>query len=221
MAPEPFPLAGYIKVWKGRAAPFAELQSARLVGRGRVEVTPNYSYMDLARSGETAKLQDNFGLHVATGVADRADLRLRIDLVSGAESGGERLRATAFALGAKYALVPDRLALFVPIGFATGTGITSSQTWQVHPAVIWTVPLSALVEVNSSLKLLVPLVENEQSSDGGRDLLGAFNLGLGLRPPGAEWMIRPEIGFMRDLDDNRGTARHFSLGMSFLLNVHE
>jgi hypothetical protein len=75
------------------------------------------------------------------------------------------------------------------------------------------------VEVNSSLKLLVPLVENEQSSDGGRDLLGAFNFGLGIRPSGANWMLRPEVGFMRDLDDNRGTARHFSLGMTFFVTT--
>ena len=49
-------------------APFSEMQSARLAGRGVVEIAPSYSRVDGTDDGEVIKIQDNFGVAIATGI---------------------------------------------------------------------------------------------------------------------------------------------------------
>jgi hypothetical protein len=195
------------------AAPFSEMQSARLAGPRVVELTPSYSHVDVSAEGESSKLQDNFGLHVATGLNSRVDLRFRLEHIRGEDNNSEddlELNATAVGFGPKFGIIPDQLALALPVGFAFGDDIDVSDTWQIHPTLIWTIPVSDAFEINSSVKALVPL------SDGPGDALVALNLGLGIGPQLSRWAIRPEVGFLRDPGED-GTIRHFSIGMTFYL----
>ena len=196
------------------AAPFAEMQSARLAGRGKVEVTPFYSHMDIADDGETAKLQDVFGMHLATGITERLDLRARLERVVVNDAEGVDFSVTVLGLGPKLSLIPDQLALHLPVGFAFGSDIDESQTWQFHPSVIGTIPVVQTAEFNGSFKLLIPI------SDAGEnnDVLLALNLGLGIGPDRSRWAIRPEVGFLRNPGES-GTIRHFSIGFTLFLGA--
>jgi hypothetical protein len=197
------------------AAPFAEMQSARLAGKGRVEVTPVYSYMDVADEGETAKIQDIFGVHLATGLTDRVDLRARVEHIVVSSEGGVGFSATAVGIGPKFGLIQNSLALYLPFGLAFGGDIDESQTWQFHPSIIATLPLASSVELNGGFKALIPLTESADPDDEN-DVLFALNLGLGLSPDLNKWAIRPEVGFLRNPGES-GTIRHFSLGLTFFL----
>jgi hypothetical protein len=199
------------------AAPFAEMQSARLAGPGRFELTPVYSFMDLVDDGETLKLQDTYGLHAATGISSRFDLRIRVDHIRLREIAGENLSATAVGIGPKVALITDRLALYAPVGAAIGTAVDMSETWQFHPSLIGTLPLLRAVEVNAGLKALIPITTDEgDPDDDTNELLVALTLGLGIAPEQSRWAIRPEVGFMKNPGES-GTVRHFSLGMTFFV----
>jgi hypothetical protein len=193
-------------------APFSEMQSARLAGRGVVELTPSYSYVDASSEEESAKLHDNFGLQVATGMSDRVDLRLRIEHIRVDVEGDDfDYSATAVGIGPKFGLIPNQLALAIPVGFAFGSGIDQEQTWQVHPSLIWTIPASRVLEINSSVKAVIPLSES-----AGDDVLAALNIGLGIGPDLRKWVLRPEFGILKDPGEE-GTARHFSIGATFYL----
>ena len=192
----------------GCAPVFSDLQSARLLDKGRVEVTPSASTVGFSNDDdeESGHLQDNVGVQVAVGLHEAVELRARYEHVMLAEDGPS---VDVVGIGPKVRLVDDRLALYVPVGrgFGGGEDADLSDSWQVHPTVLFTVPAHRNVEVNASAKYLIPL-----SGDGGDDTL-AFNLGLGLGQLD-RWAVRPEAGVLVNPGEG-GHFYHFSLGVSF------
>ena len=212
-------LAPFLLTLAACAAPFSELQSARLAGRGRLELTAAYSHVDAAADGETAKLQDVYALHAATGLTDKIDLRVRFDHIRAADDGGAAVTASVIGVGPKIALVRDRLAIYAPIGFAFAGEIENSETWQLHPSVIWSLPISQSFELNSSLKALVPITGDDDGvSENSKDILAAFNVGLAYSRDMSRWVLRPEVGFLKNPGEN-GVVRHFSLGFTYYLRL--
>ena len=174
---------------------FSDFQSAKLVGRDRVEVTPSASTVSVSGS-DGGHVQDEYGLQVGAGVLDRLDLRARYVRVEGINGVG---------FGPKISLLKDRIALAVPVGFAFGPDVEIAKTWTVHPTLLLTQPVMRQLEVNASVKGLIPL-----SRDGG-DTLVAVNLGVGFGDL-ERWVIRPEIGFLFD----PGEREHFTqFGLGF------
>lgn len=197
------PVALVLAVIVSACAPvFSDLQSAKLVGKGRVEVTPGFSSVSFSDDEGSDHVQNHAGIQVAAGVHDSVDLRVRYERVM-VEDG-----VNVLAVGPKVRLFKGWAAAYVPIGLAFGNGIDTGKTWAVHPTLLLTGQVHPAVEVNWSAKYLVPLHE-----DGGDNLV-AFNVGLGLGPPDGRWTIRPELGMLFD----PGEAGHFnqwSVGFSF------
>jgi hypothetical protein len=192
----------------GCVPPFSEMQGARTVGPRAFEVTPFYSSVSTADEGEREKAYNQFGLLLALGVGERVDLRARIErqVVTGEPDDA----LMVVGAGPKVALVPDRAAVFLPVGLAFGDGLESSRTVALHPTLLFTIPFSSRMELNPSTKLLIPLNEEE----GGAGALWAANLGLALGPDVRRWAIRPEIGVLRNPGES-GYALHYSIGASF------
>ena len=77
----------------------------------------------------------------------------------------------------------------------------------MHPTLLLTHSVRPRLELNASLKGLIPL-----SSDGG-DTLVAMNFGVGFGDF-ERWVIRPEIGFLFD----PGESGHFTqIGLGITL----
>jgi hypothetical protein len=186
---------------------FSDLQSARLLDKGRVELTPSASYVGFSNDDDDASghVQDGYGVQLGVGLHDAVELRARYEHIDGA---GEVPGVEVVGFGPKVRLLRDHLALYVPVGRAFGGGEDAdlSESWQVHPTLIGTAPVHRNVEVNASAKYLIPL-----SGDGGDDTL-AFNLGLGLGQLD-RWAIRPEAGILVNPGEG-GHFYHFSLGVS-------
>lgn len=187
---------------------FSDLQSAKLVDKGRVELTPGASYVKTScdPDDDCGHIQDHFGAQLGVGLHEAVELRARYEHVMVVEDGPS---VEVVGIGPKLRLVEDHLALYVPIGRAFGGGEDADlgDSWQVHPTLLGTAPVHRNVEVNASAKYLIPL------NDDGGDNLVAFNLGLGLGQLDT-WVIRPEVGVMFDPGDE-GRFYHFSLGVSF------
>jgi hypothetical protein len=190
---------------------FSDLQSARLAGPGRVEVTPSVSTV---HDQDSTHVQDEFGLQVATGVHERVDLRLRYERVEvdGGADPADDFGVNVVGFGPKLGLVRDHLALAVPAGFAFGGDIDSGKTWEIQPTLIGTLPIVKNVELTAAGKYIIQLTAEDS------DNLVALNLGIGLGPVD-KWVIRPEIGFLWNPGDE-GHFRHLSLGFGFLLGRH-
>jgi hypothetical protein len=188
----------------GCVAPFSDLQSAKLLGRGNVEVTPSYTSVSATSEGETQHIQNHYGVQAGYGLFGFMDLRLRyerIDLNADEDSIG----VNVFGFGPKFRLFKNWLALYVPVGFAFGSDVQTSESWQVHPTLLATLPIGKSLEINPSAKVMIPF-------QGDYSTLYAFNLGLAISTDVSKWALRPEIGICTDFSG--GHFMQLSIGFT-------
>ena len=190
-------------VTSGCAPPFSEMQSAKLVDEGEFEIVGHYAGVSWSDEGESGKVQDNIGVQLAYGVAERVNLRARYEFI---DVGDYDITAHVIGVGPKFSLTEDVIAFYVPVGFATGEDITTEDTWQLHPTIIVTTTHSKVLEFNVSVKYILTFAEDQD------DLL-AFNLGLGLSPDLSRYVIRPEAGLLLNPGED-GYYWHWSIGLS-------
>ena len=188
----------------GCSAPFSDLQSAKLVGKGKAEITPSFSsvYMD---STDTRHVQNHLGLQTAYGMSDKVDFRLRFERISIDKDGEEPVNVIGF--GPKIGIVEDTLALNLPFGFALHDNADISKSWEFHPTLLLTLISGNLFEVNTSAKALIPL--NRENAE----TLVAFNLGTGISTNMEKWAIRPELGLLLNPGED-GHFMQFSIGLT-------
>jgi len=185
----------------GCAPVFSELQSAKLAGTDRAEVTASGSSLSFDGTSDSGHVEDHVGLQVATGVHDRVDLRVRYERVIDPD-------VNVLGFGPKVGIVRDHLALALPVGFAFGKDIDSGTSWEMQPTLIGTASLGKNAEFNVSGKAIVPLAGED------RDTLVAFNTGFGLSTNLRKWVLRPEVGFCFNPGEE-GHYTHYSLALSF------
>ena len=202
-------LASALTFAAGCVAPFADLQSARMLGKGNFEVTPGYSAVSAEDEGEMNKIQDHYGVQAGYGVSNFLDFRLRYEHISALDIEGDSIKANVFGFGPKLRLAKNWLALYVPIGFAFGGDVeNSSDSWMVHPTLLMTLPIAKFLEINPSAKMMIPL----SSGDDLAQTLYAFNLGLALSSDVRKWAIRPEVGLCTNFEGDY--FLQYSVGLS-------
>jgi len=187
--------------------PFSSLQDARMVGSGKVEVTPFYSSIGAVGEASQQHIQDNFGLQAEFGLSAKADLMFRYEYMKLAPmeyADGEAVHV--LALGPKFRL-SDNSAFALPIGMAFGDGVDPFCTAEAQPTLLFTIPAGKALDFNLAAKVLVPI------ADPAGTLLAA-DLGLGLRPFGSGVTLRPEVGLLVS-PQGGGADFHCSLGLSF------
>jgi ABC-type Fe3+-hydroxamate transport system substrate-binding protein len=185
---------------------FSELQSAKLIEKGEFEVTAARSSV----SWDGDHVQDHYGLQVAAGLSEKSNLRLRYEHVETDDFGlsnSSGLTAEVISLGLKREIDKDRIALYLPIGFAFGGDIEESETWAFHPTLLFSHSVNRYIELNPSVKALIPL------SNSNAEILVAVNLGIGISPNIDKWVIRPETGWLFDPGEE-GHYTHFSIGLT-------
>ena len=190
----------------GCVAPFSDIQSAKLLGKGNVEVTPSYSSVSVTSEGETEHVQNHLGVQAGFGLLEFMDLRVRYERITGDLDEEESFGVNVIGFGPKFRLAKNWLALYVPVGFAFGEDIEIAETWQVHPTLLATFPFGKSFELNPSAKVMIPLKKNEL------DTLYAFNLGAAISTDVSKWAIRPEVGICTNFEG--GHYMHFSIGLS-------
>jgi len=201
-------LAGMAAFVTGCVAPFSDLQSARLLGKGNIEVTPSYSTVSASDEGETEQIQTHYGAQIGFGLARFVDLRLRYEHISADMEEGT-VSANVLGFGPKFRLARNWLAFYVPIGFAFGGDVEDGgDSWQVHPTLLATIPVAKFLEINPSAKVMIPF-----NSDAG-DTAYAFNLGLAISSDVTKWAIRPEVGICTSPSFEGGIFMQFSIGVS-------
>jgi hypothetical protein len=186
--------------------PFSTLQDAKLVGPGKVEVTPFYSSIGASSEGETKHMQDDFGVQAEAGIFRWLDVGFRYEYLRHLDSGDrydDSFDAHIVAAGPKFSLVKNRLSVALPVGFAFGVGVT----WEFQPTILFTLPVGSVVDINVSAKALIPV-----QSEG--NTLYAVNFGLGIKPGEKALTLRPEAGLLFDTE-GEGFYFHLSLGLSF------
>ncbi len=193
--------ATFIAALFGGAACAPVFQDARLVGPGRVQITPSVSGAGVSRDGDTEYLVTTFAAQAEIGATERFSL-------GGAfahfrDRSGDGLNTVAF--GPKFGVVRDRVAVAVPVSAAFGENVQTSDTWEFHPMAVFTVPLGERLDVNPSARLLIPVCE-------GCETLAGFNAGFGLRST-STLTVRPEFGILINPGQG-GVIWTFGVGLS-------
>lgn len=184
-----------------RCVPFSDMQSARLVGKGKFEATPGFSSVSLHYKGDNARIQNEFGVQLAYGISEKVDFRFRYENVGIKGDYLENFQAISF--GPKFSLVKDNMAFYAPVGFAPGEG----NSWQFQPTLLFTAPLvKSKLDFNPALKVIIPFSE-------GSEALVAFNAGFAISKDVTKWAIRPEYGWLFNPGES-GYYSHFSVGLS-------
>jgi hypothetical protein len=198
------PVALLLLVLPGCMPFLADQQSARLLPEGDVEVTPSFSSVSFSAQGETAHIQDQYGVRLGYGAADQVELRAtyeRIRFVGG--DGG----LNVIGAGIKTAIVPDVLAFYLPVGFVTGTDIQTRRTWTVAPTLLATYRAGQTFEITPSAKAIYPFAAQDPQ------LFLGFHLGAGISTDLDVWALRPEVGLVVNPGDE-GVSWGWTLGIS-------
>lgn len=184
----------------------ADQQSARILPAGDVELTPSFSYVSFSADGENEHIQDQFGIRAGYGLSGTAELRAAVERISLAgEFDGDAF--TMAGLGVKFGLVPDRLALHIPVGAVFGEDLETSETWTVAPTLLATWRGGPNFELTPSLKAIYPFASEDP------ELFLGFHLGAGISTNLDRWALRPEVGIVTNPGDE-GTTWGLTIGLS-------
>jgi hypothetical protein len=202
-------LFGIAFILAGCAPVFSELQSARTVGKNRLELTPAYSaaYATVEEmKGE--KMQSHIGVRANYGLTSRFDVGLRYERIWLTEEAEADRGISIVGVSAKMALLENRVAVSLPLGRALGED--SKDSWQLHPTLLLTLPaVPDKVDITLAPKYLLTFCEDCED-------LFAVNIGLALSNDLNKWAIRPEYGLLYNPGE-KGHYSQFSLGITFAL----
>jgi len=182
---------------------FSDLQSAKLVGKGNFEATPHFTTTSMTFDGETEHAQNHFGVQLGYGLFNRIDLRARYEYIDIEGDGG---KANIFGLGPKISILEDRIAAYLPVGFAFGGDVEGIEEIEFQPTLLFTIPAGRYVEINPSAKGIL----------SEEDFYLAFNLGLGLSTNYDLYVLRPEYGILVNPGEE-GYYSQFSVGATIYL----
>jgi len=185
--------------------PTATLQSARTAERGKVRITPYYESVN--QTGEDGeKLANEFGALVGVGVGDHAEIQVRYDRI---QLSGEDDGYNFTSLGPKISAANNRVAFVLPMGMYYGEDISSSETFQLHPGVIATLPIEEVAEVSAAARF--QFAPNE-----GVDDWFVVSWGLGISNDVSRWAIMPELGIAWNLSqDDQDPLFNYGMAMVF------
>ena len=157
--------------------------------------------------GNVENNQNHIGLQAAYGITDHFDMRMRYEYLWVADEGGN---VNVIGFGPKLEAIENWLSFYVPLGFAFGGDLEdrdAMDTWEIHPTVLFSVPLGKYFEVNTSTKYI-----HEFQKDGWRFI--AFDLGMGISTDLSKYAIRPEIGWAWSMNGEDDVYSQFSVGVT-------
>lgn len=185
---------------------FSDMQSARLVGKNKFEVTPGFGSTGSVNQQEVKSV----GLQTAYGLSDRVDFRMRLEYSWWRSTSGDidfSADWVTVAFGPKISLIKDRMALYMPLFTPLG-GIFETQ-----PTLLITAPLvPGKVDFNPSVKHIATFCEQCWEP------VFAFNFGMAISSDLSKWAIRPEWGVLYNFEGSDRLA-NFSIGTSFNISA--
>jgi hypothetical protein len=184
---------------------FTDGQSGWILKPKQVEVGAAFGSVSFHIYGETGHVWNIYGVNFGVGVTNRVELRVRYGYL---DVSGEGTGASVISVGPKIGLWKDILAFYVPVEATFGKDVETSQTWNIQPGLIASIPVGKMLEITPSAKAFI-------QTQSGQDVLVAVNLGLGIFAMAEKSLIiRPDFGLLFD-PGHSGSYLQFGLGISY------
>lgn len=167
-------------------------QDARLVPRGQAEVSAVYGPAYFSAMGHTAHVSNAFGAIATVGAAPRANIGIayaHIRLAGAAADVGPG-GVNFLAFGPKIGIVPDRVALLLPVSFGFGNHVDTASSFELHPTVVFTKAATPHLDINPSVSWLLPFC------GGCSRKVIRVAMGVGIKTSDARIVARPEFGIL-------------------------
>jgi len=170
---------------------FSNIQSAKMVDKGKFEFTPSYS---------SSFNTNYYGLQTAYGLSEKYNLRFRIEKIrmNNFDKDSSKLidlsllnditHFTNLSIGLKYQLKNNKSSFYLPISIIKSDFNNQILFKSIDPTYIRTFDLNEYIEITPSLKTIVPI------QTGAKGAMFALNIGLGISNKSSKFVIRPEIG---------------------------
>lgn len=185
--------------------PFSTYQSARLLPAGKTDVTVAGGVVGVAQRNDTSNTSDPIvELAVRHGATPTIEVGVRGSRVI-TDPGKD---AHFVAADAKFALVPETLAVSLPVGFGFTTD--GAFSYNAQPTLLARVPLAPVADLELAAKTIFILLDN----DSDLDILFAATVGLRLGPDIKHWWLQPEVGADFDPGED-GIGYHAGIALGF------
>jgi hypothetical protein len=194
-----------------------QYEKAGTLKEGNAEFSGSFTGYGIAGAGGSLSTNNNFGFRAGYGLTDKFDLKLRYEHLITTNSfedefsDGEVKGTNYFSLVPKFSLVPNKLALFVPLSHYSfkeeidGKESKGSMN-SIAPQILYTITNSKN-KIDFSFGMKADYLFGD---DGGGVLFGT-TVGAGFSSDLNKWAIRPEVGAMF----TGGAAAFVSYGVGF------
>lgn len=188
----------------GQGCAAVSFQDAKMLGKGKVEFTPMVSRVGASEDGDSEAIGTGYGGMIAAGVSDKVDFIAGYERFKPTDSNGGGINLAG--LGPKISLAKDKAALLIPVTFAFGNDVDVSDSIQVSPTAVFSVPLGKSVTFNPGARVVWSNCED-------CDVLFGASAGFSVPFASGKAVLRPEIGALKNPGED-GFIWTFGLGLS-------
>jgi hypothetical protein len=186
---------------------FNSPQSARMLRHRQVDASLESS-STYVKHGSATQSSLGFGMRGGYGFSNRFNLYAHYQWINLQDIGDVNYHY--LALEPKVGLIQNILAATVPIGFFAGRDVSATESVQVHPTLLVTIPVSQMVEANFAPKAIVFMPTF--------DYLLVLTAGLGFSVDLSRWALRAEFSMALN-PETRALFISGGLGFSVILSL--
>ena len=211
----------------GCAPSFSEFQTAHLAGEGAIEVTPYFSSTtgessssdsdDSFEIEDSGDLQSSVGCRITYGLNKKMNLSFDYEKIKGDQGF---VKGTGLSFGVKFQIISKekfKFSGFIPYSTYKQeiSNLPSKDFKFIEPTLLSSYKLAENFNINSSLKLLYPIDEEDIDN-----IPYAFNLSASFSLPGFPTLtFLPEYGVL--FEEGEKIFSHIGVGFIFKLNQPE
>lgn len=168
----------------------SDLQSAKVIDKGKFEFTPSYSKTNSSM---------HYGFQAAYGLNKNLNLRFRYEKIKftnfiptsspdfiNTSIFNDFKRFTHLSIGIKSQLKKNKSAIYIPLSITRLDYNTMVLLKSIEPTYLRTFRLNKYLDITPSLKSIFNIEE--------QGILLAWNIGLGFSNDKSKWALRAEVG---------------------------
>lgn len=181
----------------------SSFEGARTLKKGQTEISGNYSSYSASSEGDHFKTNRNVGVRLGFGLGPRTDLRVRYERLSPVDNESDGVGVNYLSITPKYSFLEDKISG----SFTVGTYSSEGELFLFFsPRMIFSYPVKNKFEPTFAIK--TDIFPFDQAY-----FLG-MNLGFAFSPDLDKWAIRPELGYMKDIQDFSYSYLTWGLGLT-------
>ncbi len=185
--------------------------SARTLDKGEVQVQGNYSKYLYYYGSDSENNNSNFGGRIDYGVSDKYNLKFRYEKLYSKNEFYElldinkQISLNYIEVESKIQLIPNQLAVGLPIGYYFGNKNISEGLTVIDPRIYITMFSKSNTFELSIIPKCHVFIDKKNIIP-----FPALSIGLGLSNDLKKWALRPEVGF--DTNFSFGIGVNYNIG---------